>query len=199
LLRNVAFASIAVLLALLGVFGLLRDNNKGLHVPSGAVAVIEGAPGGFATLTKAEFLHGMQVYGGARSMRELPKPGDRGYPYLKMRGLQTQFEIAWVEGTAVEEGVKAVPKEVAAIFRKVKRVKGGLHEFFAGINYNHEDLREAMRLLVLRPKIYKKIGRVHSKGWPSRTFCAPGYIVEGCAQWDPADHPGKRVHFVEYG
>lgn len=157
--------------------------------------MIPGAPQKFAVLTKAEMLHGMQIYAGARTVRELPRPNDRDYPYLKMRGMQIQLEKAWMEGTAKEEGIVARPEEIAEMVRRVKG-NGNLRELFGQPLYTRADLREAVKLLVLRQKLAKRIGRVYAKVWPSRTYCAPGFVVEGCAQWDPADHPGKRVHFV---
>jgi len=126
-------------------------------VPSGAVAVVEEAPGDAGEITQEEFDHALELAAKQGGEENAPEPGDGKYEELKEAALNALFEAVWLEGQAAEEGIEVSEAEVAKELKKVKtesfKSKKEFKEFLKESGFTQADVNERVELQVFSTKL----------------------------------------------
>jgi parvulin-like peptidyl-prolyl isomerase len=161
--RASALLPLFALLAFGGLFVLLFAVcaiGEGIgkpNVPSGAVAVVEDAPAGLGTITKAKF-HSALVEIAAPS--PAPKPNDREYLYMEEVALRKIFDPIWIAGQAEELGISASPKEITEAIKKLKakyKTREEYANFLKTSNLTEAWVREIAKTTLLSGRIQEVI------------------------------------------
>jgi parvulin-like peptidyl-prolyl isomerase len=133
-------------------------------IPSGDVALIEGAPDGSGEITEAKFDHALEQSAVAGGLEKVPKPGDNQYEELKEGALKALFEAVWIQGLAEEQGVTASDKELdeglqKAIAESFGGSKEEFNKYLKEAHYTQVDVDEKVKLQVLAGKLQEDIGK----------------------------------------
>jgi hypothetical protein len=107
-------------LALFGVFFALLFVGVALSVgiesspavPSGDVAIVEGAVPGMRVVTKAEFEQDMRERAAMGGLGEDFGPGDPGYAQVKREALSLLISAAWMDTEAIRRGVPVTRQQI---------------------------------------------------------------------------------------
>lgn len=122
-------------------------------IPSGSVALVQGAPGDIGDVTEAEFKHALELSAAQGGLKQTPKPGEPKYDELKEAALNSLLESIWLQGLAAEWGIEATDKEVAAKLKEVKKesfkTEAEFQEFLKKSHYTPADVSERVRLQIL--------------------------------------------------
>lgn len=119
-LQRLALFGFAALFIVLFLIFAIAEGIGDPSVPSDAVAVVEDAPDGIGTLTKAEFQHALVQTAAENKVTPVPKPGDKKYEELRDKAMEQALNSIWVQGEAAEMGISVTPKEVAEELKKLK-------------------------------------------------------------------------------
>jgi len=102
-----------------GLFGLLFvavafgvGIGSASSVPSGAVAIVEGAPGGLRLITEAELDHEMKVQALERGLEGVPPASNPEYSALQREAMSKLVGVVWVEAQAEQMGLAPTPREI---------------------------------------------------------------------------------------
>lgn len=122
--RN-ALIIFGVLFALLfvGVALAVGVGSASSSVPSGDVAIVEGAPPGTGTISKAELNQKMLQEAGFGGGKRPPRPGEEGYEQAKSEALGGLITAVWLRGEAEAMGIVVSDKEVATELEKSGEAK----------------------------------------------------------------------------
>lgn len=108
-----AFFGGAFVLLFVGV-ALAVGVSSGPSVPSGDVAIIEGAPPGLAEVTRAEFEQDMRQLIAQSGLGEDFGPGDPGYTEMKKQSLSLLISAAWMQSEAINRGVPVTHQQIVS-------------------------------------------------------------------------------------
>lgn len=108
-----AFFGGAFALLFVGV-ALAVGVSSGSGVPSGYVAIIEGASPGVAKVTQAEFEQDMRERASQSGLGEDFGPGDPGYTQMKKESLSLLISAAWMDSEAINRGVPVTRRQIVA-------------------------------------------------------------------------------------
>jgi hypothetical protein len=117
--QRTALIIFGVLFALLfvGVVLAVGIGSSSPSVPPGDVAIIEDAPPGLGTISKAEFNQELLQYATLSGLK-VPKPGEEGYGQMRDEAMGNLISNVWLEGQAEELGVEVTDKQVAERLRE---------------------------------------------------------------------------------
>ncbi len=159
-LQRLALLAFAVLFILLFVIFAVAEGIGNPSVPSGAVAIVEDAPGGTATITQQQFDHALEQ-AAAQAKVPVPKPGDNKYDELKETALGERLDAIWLQGQAEEMGISVTPQEVAKELKKLKgqafKTEKQYQEFLKEAHYTQADVNERVKIQMLSEQIQTQI------------------------------------------
>lgn len=127
-------------------------------VPPGDVAIIEDAPPGLGTISKAEFDQEMLQYATLGGMKKVPKPGEEGYEQMRDEAMSNLIIEVWLEGQAEELGVEVTDKQIAEKLRE-----SGEASLFREAHYTPKTLRQRARVQLDQEGIMEKLGEQATK------------------------------------
>jgi hypothetical protein len=127
-------------------------------VPPGDVAIIEDAPPGLGTISKAEFDQEMLQYATLSGQKKVPKPGEEGYEQIKNEAMNNLIVEVWLEGQAEELGVEVTDKQIAEKLRE-----SGEARLLRGAHFTLKTLRERTRVALAQEGIAEKLGERAAK------------------------------------
>lgn len=160
-LKRLALFAFAGLLVLLFVGFAIAQGIGNPSVPSGDVAVIEGAPEGLGTITEGQLRHAIVVAAAAGQVKPVPKPGEEKYEELKKAALGELFESVWIQGLAEEMGISVTKKEIAEELKKVKsqafKTEKQFQEFLKQSHYTPADVNERIKIQILTKQIQEQL------------------------------------------
>jgi foldase protein PrsA len=160
-LKRLALFAFAGLLVLLFVGFAIAQGIGNPSVPSGDVAVIEGAPEGLGTITEGQFRHALVLAAAAGQVKPVPKPGDEKYEELKKAALGELFESVWIQGLAEEMGISVTNEEIAEELKKLKsqafKTEKQFQEFLKQSHYTPADVNERVKIQILTKQIQEQI------------------------------------------
>lgn len=120
-------------------------------VPTGDVAIVEGAPGRLEEITKAEFAHEMRVQALEGGLKGVPGPAGPEYGTLKREAMTKLIEVDWVEAQAIEMGLTPTPREI------VEKLSPGEGEAMEEIGLTQKDVDARMRWYLSGDKIQEML------------------------------------------
>jgi hypothetical protein len=164
-------------------------------VPSGAVALIEGAPPRVRLVTRSELAGEVGREAAARRLKPPPQPDDPEFKQLQAEMLYRLIRAAWfrsearrlhVPVSAAQIAARMVPEETATL-RKLgftqKEVEE--HQRWQLVEDNVLDLirerapggpeRKAATVITAESELVRE--------WRSRTFCTDGFLIELCSNF----------------
>lgn len=159
-MQRTALIIFGVLFALLfvGVALAVGVGSSYPSVPPGDVAIIEDAPPGTGTISKAEFDQAMLQYATLSGLKKVPRPGEEGYEQMRDEAMSTLITNVWLEGQAEELGVEVTDKQVAEKLRE-----SGEANLFRGSHYTSKTLMRRTRVEVAQEGIMEKLGEQATK------------------------------------
>jgi len=129
-------------------------------VPSGAVAIVEDAPGE-GTITEEEFDRALVQAAAENQIVPVPKPGDEKYDELKEATLTELLDRRWIEGQAEEEGISVTPEEVSKELDKLKdqsfKSEKQYEEFLEESKFTVADVEERVKLQMITSQLQEQI------------------------------------------
>jgi parvulin-like peptidyl-prolyl isomerase len=150
-------AAFVVIFAIVAIAEGIGDPS----IPSGAIAIVEDAPGDTGEVTKAELEHALDQAAAQAQVKETPKPGDPQYEQLKEAALGAIFESVWLQGLAEEMGITVSDKELEAELEKVKKEsfqsEAEFEKFLKEAKYTQEDVDERVKLQKLTGDIQAQL------------------------------------------
>jgi hypothetical protein len=178
-------------------------------VPSGDVALVEDAPGDSGQISEAEFEKAFRRAALLAGEAKLPRPGSEGYAELTRSALSPLIHEAWLRGEAKERGISVTPPEAALALKQEKQKTfsstAEYQRFLHQSHYSQADARRLAGLQLLSQRIEAQIAAAsepakatedleafaedYEAKWSQRTFCASGYLTEGCSEFKGTGHP----------
>lgn len=160
-LQRLALLGFAALLILLFVIFAIAQGIGSPSVPSGAVAVIEDAPGDLGTITEEEFQRALEQAAAQGKIKPVPKPGDPKYDELKETALGEVMDAIWIQGQAEEMGVSVTEKEIADELKKLKdkafKTEQQYKEFLKEASFTQEDVDTRVTIQMLSEQIQTQV------------------------------------------
>ncbi len=160
-MRRLGLLAFGVLFVLLFVIVAIAVGVGHPSVPSGDVALVEGAPGDSSDITMDEFEHALDLTGAQAGEEKAPKPGDPKYEELKESALNAILESVWLQGLASEEGVEVTEKEIEAELKKLKKQSfkspAEFKKFLKESHYTSADVNERVKLQILSAELQKQL------------------------------------------
>lgn len=164
--QRLALLGTAVLLALLFLIFAIAQGIGNSSVPSGDVAIIEGAPGDLGTITEKDLQHAIAQAAAAAQVKPVPQPGDEKYDELQETALGERLDAIWIQGQAEEMGFSVTPKEVSEELKKLKKqafkTEKQYNEFLKEAHYTQADVNERVTVQILSTKIQEQIAEGES-------------------------------------
>jgi foldase protein PrsA len=139
-------------------------------VPSGDVALVEGAPGDVGEISQEQFDHSLELTAIQGGEKKAPKPGDPKYDEMKESTLNSIFESVWLQGLAAEMGIEVSQKEINDELRKIKKEsfqsEAEYQKFLKESGYSLGDIYERVKLQTLTQAVLAQLKEEAPK--PSR-------------------------------
>lgn len=110
-------------LLFVGVALAVGVGSASSSVPSGDVAIVEGASPGTGTISEAELDQAMLQAVGFGEQKRPPKPGEEGYEQAKSEALGGLINAIWLRGEGEAMGIVFSDKEVARELKKSGEAK----------------------------------------------------------------------------
>lgn len=130
-------------------------------VPSGDVALVDGAPGDVGRISQAQFEHTLELTAIQAGEKKAPKPGDPKYEEQMKSALNTLFEGIWIQGEAAEMGIEVSNKEVTEELKKIKKAsfksEAEFQKFLNESHFTFGDVLERIKLQVLSNRLLEQI------------------------------------------
>lgn len=130
-------------------------------IPSGDVALVEGAPGDLGEITQAELDHAIELAAAQGGEKKAPKPGDPKYEEQKEAAMKSLLEAIWLQTLASEWGIEASDSEVAAELKKVKKEsfksEAEFQKFLKESHYTPADVDERVRVQILSKELQEQL------------------------------------------
>lgn len=130
-------------------------------IPSGDVAIVEGAPGEAGRISESAYEHALELAAVQAGLKSAPKPGEEKYAEIQKAALSSLFDVVWIEGLAAEMGISATPKEVAAELKKLKKenfkTEAEYRQFIKKAHYTPEDVNDRVKLQILSTRIQSRV------------------------------------------
>jgi len=155
--RRLALLGFAALLVLLFVVFAVAEGLGDPSISSGDVAIVEDAPEGTGTISKAQLDHAIEIAAAAQQIKPVPKPGDEKYDELKEAALGELLDSIWIQGQAEEMGFSPTPAEVEKELEKLKsqafKTEKQYREFLEESHYTQADIDQRVKLQILSQDI----------------------------------------------
>lgn len=218
-MRRNALILFGVLFVLLfaGVALAVGVGSSSPSVPPGDVAIVEDAPRGTGTISKAELDQAMLQAVGFSGQKRPPKPGEEGYEQVKSEALSGLISAVWLRGQAEAMGIVVSDEEVAAELeqsgeaknlRKAHFTRKTMYERVRGqmlVTAIEEELAEAAtkaagsgigpkRLEEEKQEAFHEFDLEFRETWQARTYCADGFVSEQCANYPAFAHPASPCY-----
>ncbi|MGN6815517.1 MAG: hypothetical protein ACTHK3_05465 [Solirubrobacterales bacterium] len=139
-------------LLFVGVALAVGVGPSSLSLPPGEVVIVEGAPPGADTISKAELDQEMLQYATLSGLKKVPRPGDEGYEQVRDEAMNNLILNVWVEIQAEELGVKITDTQIAKGLRE-----SGETSLFREAHFTPKTLRERMKGELVSQKIGEKL------------------------------------------
>jgi parvulin-like peptidyl-prolyl isomerase len=163
-LQRLALLGAGALFVVLFVGFAIAQGIGNPSVPSDAVAVVEDAPEGLGTISKAKLDQAIQQAAASAQVKPVPKPGEEKYEELQEQALGEVLDTIWIQGQAEEMGFSVTPKEVNAELEKLKKqsfkTNKQYEEFLKEANLTQEAVNERVKVQMLSTKIQEALGEV---------------------------------------
>jgi len=160
-LQRLALLAFGALFILLFVIFAIAQGIGDPSIPSDAVAVVEDAPPGLGTITKADFQHALVQTSAQKQEKSVPKPGDAKYEELKSTALGELLDAIWIQGQAEEIGISVTDKEIAEELEKLKKqafkTEKEYKEFLKEAHFTKADVNERVTIQMLSAQIQEKV------------------------------------------
>lgn len=160
-LQRLALLGFAALFILLFVIFAIAQGIGNPSVPSDAVAVVEDAPDGLGTVSKAQFQHALVQAAAEDKVTPVPKPGDEKYEEEQEKALGTLLESVWIQGQAEEMGIAVTPKEIAGELKKLKekafKTEQQYKEFLKEAHFTPADVNTRVKLQMITEQIQSQV------------------------------------------
>lgn len=155
-------------------------------LPPGTVAIVEDAPRGTATITKAELDQAMLQAVGFSGQKRPPRPGEEGYEQAKSEALSGLINAVWLRGAGEEMGIVVSDEEVAAELEQSGEAKN-----LRKAHFTRKTMYERVRGEMLVRKIEEALEKEADKASPAEI---KGYLEE-----EPLaeEEPPRKKTFAE--
>jgi hypothetical protein len=154
--RLIIFGALfAVLVA--GVALAVGIGSSSPDLPPGAVAIVEDAPPGTGTISKAELDQAMLQAAGF-SGQDVPMAGEEDYEQMKDEAMTALIINVWLEGQAEELGVEVTGKQIAERLRK-----SGEASSLRKAHFTAKTIRERVKVQLDQEGIMEKLGEQAAK------------------------------------
>jgi foldase protein PrsA len=160
--RRLALVGFAALLVLLFVIFAVAEGLGDPSVPSDDVTIVEDAPEGHGTISKAQIDHAIEIAAAGQQIEPVPKPGDEKYDELMKAALGELLDAIWIQGEAEEMGFsEPTPKEVEKELEKLKsqtfKTEKQFQEFLEESHYTEEDVTQRVKLQIFSTEIQNQL------------------------------------------
>lgn len=181
------------------------------RLPPGAIAVIEDAPQGRGTITKAAFDQAMVQQASFRGLKKTPRPGDPKYGELRIEAISGLIFGVWLQGAAEEMGIEVSDRQILDQLHE-----GEQESLLEEEHFTPETMKDYVEAQLLTtaieeslangvqkqsdPGIGKQLLEVRKQEafqgfdteikeiWQPRTHCADGFVSEHCADYPWFSH-----------
>lgn len=182
------------MITLIASFSLAGYSRAGAdHNNSKAVISVESFP--VIKITKTDFKRSFRRSVLVNGYKKAPK-NKTALKEIKTRAIDDLLDQAWLKGEGRERGIVVKKEEIKKQFKKTLKIqfqgkKRLYKKFLKTSGFNHQEVIERIKLMVISEKIEKEVFKdVSSKDfvqtyrdfidqynqkWASRTVCQPGY------------------------
>ena len=158
-LQRLALLGFGALLLVLFLAFAIAEGLGNPSVPSGAVAVVEDAPGDLGTVTEEQLKRAVEQAAGAAGQK-VPKEGTPQYEELEKTTFSEVLDRIWIQGEAEEMGISVTPEEVTDKLEQEKKqafkTEAEYQEFLKKGNFTQADVEERIMVGMLGERIQKE-------------------------------------------
>jgi parvulin-like peptidyl-prolyl isomerase len=149
-------AAVVLTTAGFAVFRGLGDPS----IPSGNIAVVQGAPNEDVTL--AEYKRALLQAVPRLGLKKLPKPGSSQYTQVKDSAISDLLLGRWIEGEAADRGITVSQSQVADQLKQIIKTQFGnsqkqFQKFLAQSHFTQQDALERVRLQVISQDVQQQV------------------------------------------
>jgi hypothetical protein len=217
-LQRLASVIFGALFVLLFVIVGIAEGIGAPTVPSGAIAVIEGIPGGaeapfekpykdckghtvtpdLGVVTEAQYKCAFEQLAAGSGLKKPPKPGEEQYDALQEGAISSLIENIWLQGLGAEEGIEVTLKEVkeeeqALIKKSFEGSQAKFNEFLKTSGYTQQDVNERLKVQVISSKLAKPLEEQAAAAKPSSSEISAAYEAQKATRFTQPETRDVRV------
>jgi parvulin-like peptidyl-prolyl isomerase len=159
--QRLALILFGALLLLLFVGFAVAQGIGAPSVPSDDVAIVEGVPDEFGSVSKEDFDRALEQQVTQAKLKKAPEPGSDKYEELRDGALGELLEPIWIRGEAEELGVKVTDKQVEDELTQIKKqnfpTAAAYAKFLKESKFTQEDVLDRVELQVLSTAIQEQV------------------------------------------
>jgi parvulin-like peptidyl-prolyl isomerase len=130
-------------------------------VPSGDIALVQGAPADVGEISQEQFEHSLELAAIQGGEKKAPEPGDPKYEELKESTLNAIFEAVWLQGEAAESGIEVSNEEVTKKLKELKKeafkTEAEFQKFLKESGFTFGDVIERVKLQILSEALQEQL------------------------------------------
>jgi parvulin-like peptidyl-prolyl isomerase len=129
-------------------------------IPSGDIAVVQGAPNEDVTL--AEYKRALLQAVPRVGLKKLPKPGTSQYTQVRDSAISDLLLGRWIEGEAIDRGITVSQSQVADQLKQIIKTQFGnsqkqFQNFLSQSHFTQQDALERVRLQVISQDVQQQV------------------------------------------
>lgn len=164
-------------------------------VPSGYVAIVQGAPGDIGKISEEDFDHALEQQAAQAKLPSPPKPGSDKYEEMKKAALGELLDRVWIQGQGEEMGISATDKQLEDELARVKEqsfsAPGSYQEFLKESHFTQEDVNDRLTVQVLSNEIQTAVNEEQPE--PSESEVESYYEEEKATQFTTKESRDVRI------
>jgi SurA N-terminal domain len=176
-----AWVLCAVLIAVLGLAGCASTKSRGMNAPGEVVVRV-----GRTAITKAMLAHWTAVETVLSYEHKAVHLSRQAYEAVEHHILEILIIDYWTKEEARETGLRATSQEIEQALHREFPTKADFDSLLAGTGERPADKRFLIEYELLTNKLQAKNPQSDgiTRNWGALTNCQPGYIVNGCKQYN---------------
>jgi SurA N-terminal domain len=186
------------------------------YLPPGAVAIVEDAPPGLGTISKAELAQEMRQQASFEGGKGVPQPGDEEYEQRRDQALNGLILAIWLQGQGEEMGIEVTDRQIAKKLQEGEEGKAFRENHYTQKTIDERVMKDLLVTLIqesLEEEVRKRLGKGASDAlveasqnevfhefdvgfrerWQPRTYCAEGFVIEQCGNYPAFAHSASSA------